>query len=291
MQPNLASRYSKWMLRFVLLAAFFFLWHCSSLKELAVRQPEVSVMRVRLNSLSPHQLTLLLQLQVSNPNPIEIQLAGFDYRLMVNKRSVLAGKLEKRFSVPANGADTVEIPLGIPWRDLFALTREISRRDSAYYLLEGGLVFDLPVIGETRIPVRHRGTLPIPRIPRVAIESVKIDRLSVRGADLVLHLRVENENPFPLPIREMQYRVQLNGLELMQGTLAELQKISSRGTSRVVVPVHLNIVNLGNVISRTFTDNQPSLNYRINGQFFLFDSPDSGQGLPFEYRGNVTLVK
>ncbi len=292
MNRKLRSLFQKWLIPILLVGPVLTFWDCSSLQKLAIRRPEVAITRVSLTGLSLQELTLLLQVRVTNPNPVGIRLAGLDYRLLVNERPFLKGEVKEQFSFPAQGADTVDIPLGIPWSDLFALTREFTRYDSIPYLLEGGLVFNLPIVGATRVPLRHRGTLPLPRIPEVRLEKLQLKRLSLSGADLVFQLQVENRNAFPLPLQEMQYRIDLNGVKLALGSLKKLKKLSANGISRLVVPVHLDFLSLGEAISSALTGNRP-LDYRVSGRFFLSDSTTrlTEQGIPFEYGGKIKLIK
>ncbi|RMD96728.1 MAG: hypothetical protein D6814_10885, partial [Calditrichaeota bacterium] len=149
-------------------------------------KPEASIAGARIQKLSFSRADLLVDIKVKNPTQLRVQLAGLDYRLKINGQPFLNGEQEQRLSLNANSESLIQLPIQVRYADLYKTVKSLGQTDHSKYDLECGLKFQIPVVGQVRLPLRKQGDLPLLRLPKIHLSSFRVRRLSLRGADLVL---------------------------------------------------------------------------------------------------------
>jgi LEA14-like dessication related protein len=142
----------------------FFAGGCSALN---VQRPSAAVTGVSVGGVNAEGFQLDVAVDVSNPNNVALPLTAADYTLGVGGAALLQGEANPRRSIPANGSLAVTLPVQVTFERLLAAEQAI--RDSGGnvpYDLQAGLSFDTgaPLAGKVRVPLRHRGTLPLRRV-------------------------------------------------------------------------------------------------------------------------------
>ena len=138
---------------------------CSSLSN--VQKPTASVTAMTLGEVDANGFTMNFGVNVANPNPVALPLAGTDYKLGIGGVGVLGGKTKSQGSIPAKGSRQVTVPVSVAFENLLSAQQAI--RDSGGdvpYDLQGGLSFQSgnPLLGSVRVPLRYSGTLPLKRV-------------------------------------------------------------------------------------------------------------------------------
>ena len=85
---------------------------CASLQDI-VAKPSVEVADVRLTNLSLSAATLLVDLNIDNPNPVGIDVRTVDYNLKINNKNLLQGTANQGIKLPGSGSEQVELPLQV----------------------------------------------------------------------------------------------------------------------------------------------------------------------------------
>ena len=148
---------SKWSA----LAVIFYLSGCAALQEIAnIQKPTAKVDRVRFTGMSFDTVDLTFDVTIQNPNPIAATLAGFDYDFLIENKSFLTGNQTNQTTIAGNGSSLLNIPISIPFKQLSETYKAISQQDSAGFQLNSGVTVELPVLGNTRIPIRLRPPRP-----------------------------------------------------------------------------------------------------------------------------------
>ena len=254
------------------LCAALILTGCSALKKAArVRTPDLSVESVRLAGLSFGAVDLVFAIAVDNPNPLPVTLAGFDYDLRIEGNSFLKGKQEEPTRITALGKSVVPLPLTLDFGDLRRAFASLKDQDSTAYELVCELVFDLPVLGERRLPLRHSGRVPVVRPPRIRVGDLKIKKLNLTGADLELHLQLDNPNPFGLALDRLDYQLAVSGKPWASGATDRPVTLDGKSAQTVTLPVSLDFVRMGRAAYRALTKKKP-LDYHLTGRLDLATS-------------------
>ena len=269
------------------------LFQCAALQEFAnIQKPKVTVSDVRLTGLNLQKLDLVFDVNIQNPNALSATLAGFDYDFQLGGSSFLTGNQDKQLTIESMGQSKVEIPVSLTFKEIYQTYQSLKNQDSTKYKLACGLMFDLPVLGKTRIPVSKSGDVPLLKIPKVNIGSLKMKKLSFTGADLLLNLELDNPNNFSFAMDKLNYDFKINNKTWAKGLTQEKLTINKKGKSTVSIPISLNFMQMGRTIYNIITSNQ-ALNYNLIGDVNLNTSVPflKNVNLPINNSGQINILK
>ncbi len=150
--PTLARMPQKAIARVALAGALLILAGCSMLPGHA---PKVQLVNVAPQSVGLLSQTLLLTLQVSNPNDGALRAKAGEARLWVRGREIAYGLLAQPILVPAYGSTRVQIPVT---GNFLPLLGDLGR-GSLPYEVKGYLVTDPFAL---RVPFQAQGNLHLP---------------------------------------------------------------------------------------------------------------------------------
>lgn len=228
-------------------AAVLSLFGCRSLRSMveAVRRPEVRVLSAELEELTFTGATVRFDVEVRNPNPIGIELAGLDYELRIEGRPFLSGSVRQAVMVAARGRSVVPIPVALDFERVISTFQELAESGEAAYRLAVSLFFNLPVLGSVRVVRQGSGTVPIPRLPTLRLGALRVESLSVDRARLDLVLEVGNPNDFRVFIESLDYRFQVAGEDWAKGMLQKRVRLPEHGSVQVKVPIEVDLQAIG----------------------------------------------
>ena len=129
-----------------------------------VERPRVAVESSRVTGVDLQGADLLVRFRVDNPNSFGLDLSGLDYAVDVAGRTLFEGDRRQRLTLEPSGSGLVELPLTIRFADVYEVARDVIRArggDDIGYTVRAGLRFQLPVLGEIRVPAEARGELPL----------------------------------------------------------------------------------------------------------------------------------
>jgi LEA14-like dessication related protein len=269
------------------------IFQCAALQEMVkIQKPTVSVSEVRLTGLNLQKIDLAFDVNIQNPNALSATLAGFDYDFQLGGSSFLTGNQDKQLTIESLGQSQVEIPVSLTFKEIYKTYQSLKNQDSTTFKLACGLMFDLPVLGKTRIPVSKSGDVPLLKIPKVNIGSLKLKKLSFSGADLLLNLELDNPNNFSFALDKLNYDFVINNKTWAKGLTQEKLSINKKGKSTVTIPISLNFMQMGRTIYNIVTSNQ-ALNYNLKGDVDLNTSLAMLKkvNLPINKTGQINILK
>ncbi len=266
---------------------------CSTINQLRnMQKPEARVQKVSIAGLSFDAVDLLFDIDVRNPNALGIKLNRFDYDLQINANSFLSGVNESGLEIAANGQKTVQLPLTLKFADLYRTFSSLKDQDSSGYKLQAGFAFDVPILGAVRIPVSKSGSIPNVKLPQIRVGTLKVNHISLSGADLALILKVDNPNIFGINLNKLNYRFDVNGRAWGSGEIEQALRVTEKGEGELTIPISLNFMELGMGVYQALTGREP-LSYRLNGDVKLGTTlPLLGETqLSFDRDGQITLQR
>lgn len=125
-----------------------------------------------------------------------------------------------------------------------------------------------------------------PEPPRVSLVNLQLTGMTLFEQRFFLELRLQNPNPYPLPLAGMEYTVELNGERFADGVSNDKVTVPEYGESVVGVNVTSNLASLIEQLYRLQRGGSPSLSYRLYGSVGLVDRAFK---LPFEQTGEIRL--
>lgn len=256
------------------------------------QQPKVSVTGQRLTHLDFRQVNMAFDIQIDNPNPVAISLAGLDYDLKLAGHSFASGKQDKQMGLKAYGRSGFELPLSMRFSDIYQGLDKLKGKDQVPYELTTGLVIDVPLLGKLRYPVTAKGTLPLPKPPKVSLKSLSLEKMSFSGATLALKLGVDNPNGFGVALDKLNYDFKVNGKRWVTGARQSLGNIAKNRSNEITLPITLNFMELGSGLYSLLNSGQ-ALNYSLSGKL---DATAGHQligsfNVPIDTSGQVRLAR
>jgi LEA14-like dessication related protein len=270
--------------------------HCADLinllKKGSIEEPDVRVIKTRIAGLSFKQIDLVFDIQIDNPNPAGISLAGFDYDLLLNNISFLKGEEDKVLEIKANDIATIQLPLSLLFENIYATYQRLKNEDKISYTLSTGLTFNLPVLGELRIPVSTSGDFPAIKVPSVHIKYLKLNHLSFTGADFKLAIGINNPNSVGFIIENLDYNLMINNTLWAEGQTSDELTIHSNKDNTLLIPFTLNLLQIGSALYKEIGEGK-NFNYQFKGQANLTSSMEllGKLTLPFNMSGKINLTK
>lgn len=243
---------------------------CTALQDLAghVQKPSLSVTDMRVTDFSFEELEITYDVMVENPNALSIQLSSYNYDFKLNDETFIEGQQDEYMQIEASGQSTLKVPVTLNFKKVYDGIRSLADSDRATYEFLSELTFELPVIGDTKMPVSKKGSIPMIHRPAIRVANLEVKNLSFNSADLALHLEFDNPNAFGIRINEFDYGLTINGDRWAEGKSLANTLISKNGSNRLTIPISLNISEIGLSAYQLLTGSN-ELNYTLNGTFNL----------------------
>jgi len=247
------------------LLLLFFITGCAALKDLAnIQKPSLEYSNISVQSINFNQAELLFNFEVNNPNPIGITASGYSYDFLVNSNSFLSGNQDRNVNIGSSRSSVLQVPVTLQYTELLNTFRSLLQSDEFNYALSTEFLFDIPGLGQQRLPANASGRLPIPKIPGFEFAGFNIESISPSGADMELKIGINNPNAFPIFLNSASYVLNVNGREWLNTSLSDAVRVSSDGSSEIVIPVQLNAVQMGSVLFDLMRGST-EFDYSLNG--------------------------
>ncbi|EPS59404.1 hypothetical protein M569_15403, partial [Genlisea aurea] len=127
-------------------------------------KPEATVTDVDFKGFSLDGITLLAKVAVSNPYDVAIPICEISYVLKSSDRRVASGNIPDPGSLEGKEKTMLDVTVKVPHSAVVSLIRDIGADWDVDYLLELGLIIDLPLIGNFTIPIAYAGAMKLPTL-------------------------------------------------------------------------------------------------------------------------------
>jgi LEA14-like dessication related protein len=256
---------------------------CATLDKM-VKKPTATFSGVKLTHADLMEGTAIFNFDVYNPNPIGIFASRITYELELNGKHFTKGELDQGVSLPAGTTSPMAIPVTLRYLDFFDSLTQLWRTQQTAYALRGGLT-----VGMFTVPFKAQGRFDLPRLPKISLESIRIERLSLLGASLDCSLKMDNPNNFNLPLKRLDYGLKLGDTTLVQASALPIGPIGGNGRSLMNLALDVSFSQLGPSAYQLLMGSSAA--YALDGEL-VFDAPGGGeQAVPFNLSGQVPFKR
>jgi len=151
-----------------------------------------------------------------------------------------------------------------------------------YRIAVAGIVYCLLVFGLAACSALPTKPEP-PRVTLVGLTLLSVDLFEQRYQ---VRLRLKNPNAFDLPIRGLDFRLDINDETFADGVSSTVVTVPAFGEEVVELEVSSSLLQVFRQLQSLEKKPSPSFGYRISGTVAV---GPYGQRLPFDYAGQLQL--
>ncbi len=267
----------------ILISVAVLLTGCASLEGL-LQKPTASFSSMNLRQADLLKSTAVFNFDVHNPNPVPILASRITYDLKLNGRHFISGDLDRGMTLAAGKTSRLQVPVTIQYLDLFDSLSQLWKTQGADYALTGGFA-----VGPFTIPFRAHGDFDLPKMPKMSLENVKIEQLSVSGARLRCRLKMDNPNAFALLLKRLDYQFSLGGISFSRASAISHGPIAANSAAMMNFGFDISFEQLG--FSAYQLLRGADADYRLDGAL-VFDAANGKENkIPMRAAGRVPFSR
>jgi len=205
-----------------------------------------------IRNLSSSGLVLAFHIAVSNASSSGRDLVRYRYRVRINQTEYLnmIVTLESPLAVPPGRETLVALPIKISYDNLRAAVGPVE--DQALCDVVGEMFFVNERKREQKAPFAFSGEFPIFRDPEVDILPLKVNDLTVGGADVVFRPRFKNFNGYELIVDTIEFELYFSGRQVLTGPIPGDKSLPRTGEKTFSLPFLLDFFEAGEEIREAF---------------------------------------
>ena len=239
---------------------------CAELMQLLnaeTRSPSIHFVSARLQSISLTEAVVEGTFQLENPNSLGVNLKSVAVGVTIGTQKLADAETKNGLNLPAHGTAPLVVPVRIPFSTLPDLFKSVASADDMAYQVDGRVSIDGP-IGPITVPLTWKGTVPVPKLPKVSFGSVRLDHTSFLGARVVVALQVENPNAFDLPLSTMSANLSVSNASVARAGIEAPRSLPSKQVSTIELPFELSLLEAGAAVVNAVTSRSAAV--RLQGQ-------------------------
>lgn len=217
-----------------------------------------------IQDLSSSGLTLAFHINVTNGAASDRKLVRYRYRVIINQREFLnmSVSLDEPLSLPGGRDTLIALPVKISYALLFEAVGPIEEK--ALCDIVGDMFFTDDRKREERAGFAFPGEFPIFKDPEVDFLPVKVNDLTVGGADLVFRPRFKNLNGCELIVSRINYSLSFGEKEVLSGLVPGDKSLPRSGERIFSLPFIIDFFEAGKDVRDLFQ--KPAMPCRLAGE-------------------------
>jgi LEA14-like dessication related protein len=255
---------------------------CATLEQM-IQKPTTTFSGMQIANADLFKSTAVFSFDIHNPNPISLRAGRITYDLNLNGRDFVKGQLNQGLTLPAGGTGRLQIPVTMAYLDFFDSMSQLWRTRRADYTFTGGIT-----VGPLVIPFNAQGVFDLPEMPKLSLDTIEVQKLSLSGATLQCRVQVANPNAFDLLFKRLDYSLQLGGASLGRASALSPGPIAKNGKSTVALALDVSFAQLGRSVFQLLQGTKAD--YKLDGGL-IFNGPDNRESkAPFSLSGLAPLL-
>jgi LEA14-like dessication related protein len=205
-----------------------------------------------IRNLSSSGLVLAFHISLANPSDSPGSLVRYRYRVRINQVEYLnmTVALDEPLAVPPGGESLVALPIKISYDNLRAAVGPVEGQAGCDVV--GDMYFDTGRRREQRVAFAFSGEFPIFREPEVDILPLKVNDLTVGGADVVFRPRFKNFNGYELIVDTIDFDLYFQGEHVLAGPIPGDKSLPASGEKIFSLPFLLDFFEAGEGVRACF---------------------------------------
>jgi LEA14-like dessication related protein len=205
-----------------------------------------------IKNLSSAGLVLAFHIAVENGTASGRELVRYHYRVRINQVEYLnmTVPLAAPLAVPAGRETLVALPIKVSYDNLRAAVGPVEGQ--AFCDVVGDMFFRNERGKEQKVPFAFSGEFPIFQDPEVDILPLKVNDLTVGGADVVFRPRFKNFNGYELIVDLIEFELYFAGHQVLAGPIPGDKSLPQTGEKIFSLPFLVDFFEAGEEIREAF---------------------------------------
>ena len=206
-----------------------------------------------IRNLSSSGLVLAFHIGVTNASSSPRELVRYRYRVRINQTEYLnmTVSLEAPLAIPPERETLVALPVKISYDNLRAAVGPVEGQAPCDVI--GEMFFRNERGKEQKVPFAFSGEFPIFQDPEVDILPLKVNDLTVGGADVVFRPRFKNFNGYELIVDVVEFELYFAGHQVLAGPIPGDKSLPRMGEKIFSLPFLLDFFEAGEEVREAFT--------------------------------------
>jgi LEA14-like dessication related protein len=243
-------------------------------------KPDLKSTKTTIKEITADSMKAQVTMTVRNSLPFTIRIDSLSYVVALDGDTLIQGSQHQPTELRASSDGQLTMPMNTAAGKLMKKVKSLQR-DSADVYMRTTMYSHFPVVGTKPVPVEIKRTIYIPKLPKVEVEKVKVDKLGLKESRLITTVKITNYESFPFTIKNFRYHFRLSDNIDVKGKEDEDIHFKKTGTETIDIPIKLTMSQVGEAAFKLLFKSETTP-YRLNGQMQM--SSDQN------FIGNVTTA-
>ncbi len=211
---------------------------------------KLEIREKRIRDFSLEGLTIVFYVNIANSSSTSYYLSGYEYRFLVDQRDYLQMRtgLEEGLLIKPKDETLIAFPVKITYENLFRAIPDMEQKLQSSCNLVGWAWFSDGRRDRGKLPLAFSADFPIFKKPEVDFVVLRVNTLTIGGADIEFEIKFENDNSFELLVDRISYTLSLGGYPIRQGAVAGDKNIEKQGEKIFTLPFLIDFFDVGKAV-------------------------------------------
>ncbi|HWB63536.1 MAG TPA: LEA type 2 family protein [Chitinophagales bacterium] len=211
-------------------------------------KPRLELALLRITNLTHTRTDLMAHVLMHNPLPFNLRADSLQYKIFINGAEVIKSTYAKSINICRWDSTLFTLPAVTYTDKLVSVLTAAENRgdDSADYEIQAGMGTNIVVHKHFNFDIKTRQ--PLIFIPRVKLDEIAYDSLSIDGVTLYLETTVINKNAFPLNFKNLTFRVAIADNNWVEGHKYGIVEIPDSSVVHLKLPLRISFKEMGRSI-------------------------------------------
>lgn len=251
---------------------------------------KITLEEKHIRDFNPSGLILDFYISVTNSSSKAYYLSGYQYRFMVEQKEYirLQTPLGQDIRIDPRGKTPIRLPVKITYQLLYNNVSGLEPGNIVSCYMMGELSFSDGRRNKGRLPIAFAGEFPLFITPEISLGDIKVNMLTIGGADLDLGVIYHNKNHYKLPLDLIDYTIKFGGHPINSGRISGDSTMAASGENTVSIPILLNFFEVGKEVHGLLQQN--SINAQFTGELEL-NTAWGRLSLPFDWTAKIPVKR
>ena len=210
-----------------------------TMAENAIKSPEVVSQTIQIRKMDFNYIYFDADIELLNPNPVALNLDGFNYTLDVEGQQLVTGD-NNGLSLKPSGQANISLPFKVRLDSLVKLAPELLKKDQLEYTFGTVLTLNGPLGLKWQKPVTVSKIIATPKLPEIKMPKISLGDVSLSGLQLNVQLPVNNPNMFGVNLEQLSAALVINGMKPVQIGKDSAIRLPAKSETMLDIPLNFS---------------------------------------------------